>query len=162
MLSAEAITSRSNILYSYYKPTKQIFIKKVKEYYLSNKALKEAYKNPTANSVNAFRYALAMDYVYEDGTEKIRHAYELAAFSIDKANGFLSILQYYDFLIRTERYSELDKLKVSTCGREAPQCVYYKVVSKHLTNRAVSKEECQEAMLFLPMRKITLQICSEK
>lgn len=109
---------------------------------------------------NALIYAVAMDYIYADGSDIIKNAYETAAFSINGAHGYISILQYSDFLIRTERYSELKNILPIMCGRDAPQCAYYKMVAKHLSSEAITKEECKESKLFLPMRKTTALICA--
>lgn len=159
LLGEAKINSNNNMLFSYYKPNKSVFIQKAKNHYLSNEILEHAYKHPRANPKNALIYAAAMDYVYEDGSDRVKDAYELAAFSIKGSHSFVAILQYADFLIRTHRYEELEKIRPKMCERDAPQCVYYKVVAKHLTNKHIPKEECEIAMEFLPMRKVTLQMC---
>lgn len=159
LLFAESIHSRNNNLYSYYKPTKKIFIKKAKENYLFNSELEKAYADPMSTPKSALIYAVAMDYVYEDGSEKIKKAYELAAYGILGTNGYLAAQQYMDFLIRTKRYFEVFKINPKICGRDEVQCIYYHVVAKHFTNKAISKEECADAMKFSPMQKITISIC---
>ena len=159
ILLAEQIDSRQNYIYSVYKPSKKVFIEKAKGNYLYNHRLKEIYSDPLGSSTNSLIWAVSMDYVYGDGSDSVKNAYANAAFSIRGSSGYLASLQYFDFLIRTSRYNDVLKLNTKICGRDAPQCSYYKIVAKHLLGQSVLKEECAEAIKFFQMRRMTISIC---
>lgn len=156
------ISSKHNYKFSYYKPNKKVFIKKAKENYLLNSTLKEAYANPEENAMNMFLYAVSMDYIYHDGGDRIKAYYEASMYALDKVYGYLVAPQYFDFLIRTQRYKDVLDMPTRICKRDEPQCIYYQVVAKFLSGMEVSREECQISMKFLPMRNATIEICGEK
>lgn len=156
---AQSLESSNNYKYSFYKPSKTVFIKKAKGNYIYNERLKAAYKNPDASALNGYLYALAMDYVYSDGSKQIKEYYENAMYANVSAAGFPAALQYYDFLIRTERYKEALDVNPTICGRKISQCVYYANVAKHLLGNDISKEDCDTAKRFHQMVNITNSIC---
>jgi len=151
--------SNHNYLYSFYKPNKKVFIRKAKENYLYNTVLEDAYKNPDKSPLNMFLYALSNDYVYSDGSNRVYEYYKMAFYSLSEAYGYRVPTQYFDFLIRTQRYKEVLESKTELCGREEPQCMYYKIVAKYLLGEKPSRSECSDAMGFLQMKKMTISIC---
>lgn len=153
--------SDNNLEYSFYKPSKKIFIDNAKKFGITNERLKDAYADPSGSVGNGLFYAIAQDYVNKNGSEEVRNFYKLASMeNIWSLIGYKATIQYADFLIRTKRYNALlNEIKPSMCGTGIHQCEYYRAVAKHLAHIPLDKEECDKALQFPQMRNATLSFC---
>lgn len=155
-----AENSRQNLVYSAFKPSKQRFIDLMRNHSIFNARLKKAYMDPFATQDDALIYALAMDYVHEDSSEKTRQAYEFAASSDKVFAGRRSYLEYADFALRTKRYDIIiDHLEPSSCYQFKPQCSYYVLAAKYLKDRTCDETVYKSAHKFTRMRKYTKMMC---